>query len=126
MSGQVRAVDPKTGRLYRFLRSSKLPAHATTQTTAHPELSQPPQALGTAHFDNLALLPANLLPFKAEYQVIANQQVPGTTLVVLPIGNSLPRRALEQVVTRMQARGQPVMVIQAAEHRDSGHSRREP
>ena len=71
----------------------------------------PPRALRKAKLDNLALLPASLLPFKAEYQAIANQQAPGTTLVVLPTGDSLPRRTLERVVTRMQAKGQPVRVL---------------
>jgi hypothetical protein len=71
----------------------------------------PPRALRKAKLDNLALLPASLLPFKAEYQAIANQQPPGTTLVVLPPGDSLPRRTLELVVTRMQAKGQAVLVL---------------
>jgi hypothetical protein len=75
--------------------------------------TSPPQALRKAKLDNLALLPASLLPFKAEYQAIANQQAPGTTLVVLPAGDSLPRRTLEQVASRMQAKGQPVRILQA-------------
>lgn len=50
----------------------------------------PPRALRRAKLDNLALLPASLLPFKAEYQAIANQQAPGTTLVVLPAGTRCP------------------------------------
>ena len=73
----------------------------------------PPRALRKAKLDNLALLPASLLPFKAEYQAIANQQPPGTTLVVLPASDSLPRRTLEQVVSRMQAKGQSVRTLQA-------------
>jgi hypothetical protein len=89
---QHRRTDPRTGRLYRIV-------------------SSPPPALRKATLDNLALLPASLLPFKAEYQAIANQQAPGTILVVLPANDSLPRRALERVVTRMQANGQPVRTV---------------
>jgi hypothetical protein len=76
--------------------------------------SSPPQALRKAKLDNLALLPASLLPFKAEYQAIANQQTPGTTLVVLPAGDSRPRRTLEQFATRMEAKGRPVTIISSA------------
>src|SRR4051812_26894083 len=89
---QHRSIDPKTSRLYRVV-------------------SSPPPALCKATLDNLALLPASLLPFKAKYQAIANQQAPGTTLVVLPVGDSLSRRTLERVATRMQAKGQPVRVL---------------
>jgi hypothetical protein len=73
----------------------------------------PPRALRKAKLDNLVLVPASLLPFKAEYQAIANQQAPGTTLVVLPVGDSLPRQTLERVVSRMQEKGQPVWVLQS-------------
>jgi hypothetical protein len=65
--------------------------------------------------DNLALLPASLLPFKAKYQAIANQQTPGTVLVVLPIGDSLPRRTLEQVVAHLRTKGQPVQIVLGAQ-----------
>lgn len=94
---QQRRADAKTGRLYRIVQS------------ARP--FDPPPALRTATLDNLALLPASLLPFKASYQAIANQQTPGTVLVVLPIGDSLPRRTLEQVVTHLRTKGQPVQIV---------------
>jgi hypothetical protein len=73
--------------------------------------SSPPRALRTAKLDNLVLVPASLLPFKAEYQALANQQPSGTTLIVLPAGDSLPRRTLELVATRLQAKGQAVRII---------------
>jgi len=71
----------------------------------------PPRAVRKAKLDNLALVPASLLPYKEEYQAIANQQPPGTTLVVLPAGDSLPRRALQTVATRLRDQGQPVRII---------------
>src|SRR5829696_2916194 len=98
LTSQHRTVDPKTGRLYRIVRSAK-------------QLGTPPPAIRHATLDNLALLPASLLPFKAEYQAIANQQAPGTTLVVLPTGDSLPRRTLQLVATRLRDKGQPVRII---------------
>ena len=95
---QYRSTAPRSGRLYRIVRP---PAH----------LGSPPKALRRAKLDNLALLPASLLPFKAEYQAIANQQAPGTTLVVLPAGDTLPRRTLERVVSHMRAKGQLVQIL---------------
>jgi hypothetical protein len=74
-------------------------------------LTFPPRALKRAKLDNLALVPASLLPYKAEYQAIANRQPPGTTLVVLPVGDSLPRRTLELVANRLKEKGQPVTTI---------------
>lgn len=76
----------------------------------------PPRALRKAKLDNLVLVPASLLPFKAEYQAIANKQAPGTTLVVLPAGDSLPRRALERVATHLRAKGQLVRVEPSHRH----------
>jgi hypothetical protein len=71
----------------------------------------PPRAIRKAKLDNLVLVPASLLPLKGQFQAIANQQAPGTTLVVLPAGDSLPRRTLERVASRMQQKGQPVKML---------------
>lgn len=95
---QHRPVDPKTGRLYRIV-------------------SSPPPALRKATLDNLALLPASLLPFKAEYQAIANHQTPGTILVLLPSANTRSRHTLEQVAAELEAKGQLVQVLTKEELR---------
>jgi len=71
----------------------------------------PPRVLRQAKLDNLAIVPASLLPHKEEYQAIANRQAPGTVLVVLPVGDSLPRRTLELVANRLKEKGQPVTTI---------------
>ncbi len=71
----------------------------------------PPRAIKKAKLDNLALVPASLLPYKAEYQAIANQQPPGTTLVVLPSPGSRERSTLERVASGLQAKGQRVTTI---------------
>jgi hypothetical protein len=75
--------------------------------------TSPPQALRKAKLDNLVLVPASLLPLKGEFQAIANQQPAGTTLVVLPAGDSLPRQTLERVASRMQEKGQLVRILNA-------------
>jgi hypothetical protein len=71
----------------------------------------PPRALRKAKLDDLVLVPASLLPLKGEFQAIANQEAVGTTLIVLPAGDSLPRRTLEQVAMRMRGKGQQVRVL---------------
>ncbi len=76
-----------------------------------PRFSSPPRAVRRARLDNLALVPASMLPYKAEYQAIANQQPPGTTLIVLPVDDSLPRRTLELVASRLKAKGQRIQLL---------------
>ena len=73
--------------------------------------TSPPHALRKAKLDNLVLVPASLLPLKGEFQAIANQEAAGTTLIVLPAGDSLPRRTLERVATRLQQKGQSVRIL---------------
>jgi hypothetical protein len=74
---------------------------------------QPPRSLRRAKLDNLALVPASLLPFRAEYQAIANQQPAGTTLVVLPVPECRQRSTLECVANGLRAKGRRVTTISA-------------
>jgi len=73
--------------------------------------SRPPPALRKAKLDNLVLVPASLLPFKAEYQRIANELPAGTTLIMLPEDNDPQRQRLEAVAATMKAKGQPVITM---------------
>ena len=78
-----------------------------------PRFSSPPRRLRKATLDNLALVPASLLPYKAVWQQLANDQPPGTTLVVLPKTPGKPGQTLAVVATQLQARGHPVKVVLA-------------
>lgn len=73
-----------------------------------------PRALRKARLGNLVLVPASLLPYKEEYQALANQQPSGTTLIVLPTGDSHQRQTLETVARRLQAEGKHVSVVVSA------------
>ncbi len=97
---QRRAVDPRTGRLYRVINK---PARLTT----------PPAALRRATLDNLALVPGSLLPVKKEWQELANQLPEGSILVVLPASSTPQRRALEGTVSQLRGNGRPVKVVLA-------------
>ena len=95
---QHRAVDPKTGRLYRMIGKST-------------RLAAPPAALRRATLDNLALVPGSLLPFKKTWQGLANQLPEGTTLIVLPSSTGSVRTTLEKVSNSMKAKGRRVTIL---------------
>ena len=100
---QRRAVDPKTGRLYRIVR--RTPA-------ARLAFEAPPRALRRAQLDNLAIVPASLLPQKAEWQALANSLPSGSTVIVLPSKPGTARTALERISNQLSAHGARVMTIQ--------------
>lgn len=97
---QRRPRDPRTGKLYRIISSS-------------PKLSPPPTVLRRAKLDNLALIPASLLPFKAQYQDLANTLPEGDVLIILPTSDTPSKKTLEKVSDLMKARGQRVTTIPA-------------
>ena len=59
-------------------------------------------------FDNIALVPASLLPFKAKYQAIANHLPRGTVLLVLPRRRSAQRKLLVQLAGLFARRGHQI------------------
>lgn len=76
--------------------------------------TSPPKALRRARPDNLALVPASLLPFKAIYQQLANDLPTGATLIVLPKAPGKPGHALGNVAHLLAARGHQVSVVSAS------------
>ena len=65
--------------------------------------------------DNIALVPANLLPHKAQYQAIANRLPKGEVLIVLPDSDSNETRTLETAARLMRAKGRRVTTMTAGE-----------
>jgi predicted DNA-binding WGR domain protein len=76
--------------------------------------------------ENLALVPASLLPHKAQYQRLANQLPSGAVLVVLPDEDSPERQALHAAAARFLAKGHPVTTVAAAEVLGLVRTRRSP
>ena len=76
---------------------------------------QPPLALRRrgVQLDNIALVPASLLPCKATYQAIANALPRGDVLIVLPTADTPEKRVLEAAAARFAAKGHPVTTISA-------------
>src|SRR5215207_3991876 len=61
--------------------------------------------------ENLALVPASLLPHKATYQRLANQMPAGAVLVVLPTEDTPEKRMLETAAARLRAKGHAIATL---------------
>ena len=82
--------------------------HRTT-----PSWRRGPHALRRpqVRLDNITLVPAHLLPRKAEYQALANQLPPGEVLLVLPPADSRERPTMQRVAQLFRAKGRHVTVL---------------
>ena len=80
---------------------------------SHSSWRRGPKALRRpqVQLDNLTLVPASLLPRKAEYQTLANQLPQGEVLLVLPPPESRERPTMERVAQLFRAKGRHVTVL---------------
>ncbi len=76
-------------------------------------ITQPPRRIRKAKLDNLALVPASLLPFKEQWQEVANSKAGEHVLIVLPQVEKRPRRVLERVAAELREKGHQVTTISA-------------
>src|SRR4051794_7467189 len=58
--------------------------------------------------DNVALVPASLLPLKAAWQKLANELPEGDMLIVLPTSGAAQEKAYEQLARTLEAANHPV------------------
>ena len=79
----------------------------------HPAWRRGPHALRRppVRLDNITLVPAHLLPRKAEYQALANELPQGDILLILPPPDSRERSAMERVAARFRAKGRHATVL---------------
>jgi len=63
-------------------------------------LHKPPRALREARLDNVALVPGNLLPYKDQWQAIANELPEGSVLICMPPTGRPPGLVLERVLSQ--------------------------
>lgn len=77
--------------------------------------TRPPADIGHSNvrLDNLAIVPASLLPFKDQWREIANTLPAGGVLIILPSSNVAPGKALCVVAASLQARGHRVTILAA-------------
>ena len=75
----------------------------------------PPRALKRAQLDNLALVPASLLPCKVTWQQMASELPTGSILLIFPDSRSPRGDALEQIKASFEAAGRAVKILPASE-----------
>ncbi len=80
-------------------------------------LIHPSRPLRRAKLENVALVPGNLLPFKDQWQAIANRLPRGDVLIVLPSTDSRQRTTFERVAALIRAKGHHVTTLSAGELR---------
>jgi len=78
------------------------------QHTLHV-VGEPPEALKKARLDNIALVPASLLPLKSTYKTIANNLPTGSVLCVP--GTQTQRTIIESVTQYFRDHGHAVITI---------------
>lgn len=73
--------------------------------------SGPPASLRRAKLDNLAVVLASMLPYKQQWQPVANALPAGSALIILPVGQSKQRQTLERVGQLLRAKGHRVTIL---------------
>ena len=74
-----------------------------------------PGTLTRARFDNVALIPASLLPFKLQWQQLADGLPSGSALIVIPAPGSSQSEAVEQIAASFATKGWSVNLLPASE-----------
>jgi len=63
--------------------------------------------------DNVALVPASLLPYRAHWQQLANELPAGSVLVCVPMQENKPRRPYLAVARTLRQQGFTVRAVDA-------------
>jgi hypothetical protein len=79
----------------------------------HSLMRRGPRALRRpqVQLDHLTLVPASLLPRKADYEAIANDLPRGEVLLVLPPADSPERNTMQRVAQLFRAKGRHVIIL---------------
>ncbi len=59
------------------------------------------------HSDNLTMVPASELPFRKEWQDIANGLPAGAVLFVVPALETASKKTMREIAARFRAQGRP-------------------
>jgi hypothetical protein len=87
-------------------------------------IKRPPRALRRpgVKLDNVALVPASLLPYKKEWQAVANG-LPHGSVLLCSTTNPRHKKILEQVSTHLKRKGHRVQTLPAERVVGAAHSR---
>jgi hypothetical protein len=72
-------------------------------------VGEPPRALQHARLDNIALVPASLLPYKGRYQSLANTYPTGSVLCIQ--GTQRQQKIMEKVTSLFRDHGRSVITL---------------
>ena len=73
------------------------------------QIGEPPARLQKVRLDNIALVPASLLPFKAKYQPLANTLTAGSVLCIP--GTLRQQKIMVQVTNFFRQHGRQVLTL---------------
>ncbi len=73
--------------------------------------NNPPVSLLKAHLDNIAIVPASLLPFKSTWQEIANNLPQGSVLICHSPTNTKQKKLLDSISSDLISKGRSVVNI---------------
>ncbi|MDO8619505.1 MAG: hypothetical protein Q7R49_06235 [Candidatus Daviesbacteria bacterium] len=71
-------------------------------------LNRPPAPLLKARLENIAIVPASMLPFKDKWEEVANALPSGSVLIYHSSTNTQQRKILEYVESSFRAKGHTV------------------
>ena len=86
-------------------------------------VTRPPRRLRKARLDNLVLVPASLLPFKEQWQEVANSKAGEHVLIILPQVENRPRTVLQRVAAQLREHGHVVTTLSAEEFTEDGYDK---
>ena len=81
----------------------------------HYRFTKSPRALNSrkVKLDNVALVPASILPFKDQWQSLANELPDGSILVCVPLKDNKPRQPYLAVARTLRDKGFKVRAVNA-------------
>jgi hypothetical protein len=83
--------------------------------SAYNHVTQPPQALFKAKLENMAIVPASLLPLTKTLQEVLNHLPKGAVFLCHAEENTRQRQLLERVEETLRAQGHMVMHLSVRE-----------
>ncbi len=75
------------------------------------QITRPPKAIHKATLDNIALVPANMLPLKSTYQPIANKLPKGSVLLCETKAKPKLQAILTKVAAYFRSQGRHVTIL---------------
>ncbi len=78
---------------------------------ANHSFQRPPVPLLKAKLDNIAIVPASLLPFKEKWQEVANALPKGSILICHSETNTAQKLTLEKVAAQWRGKGHAVTTL---------------